>query len=63
VIGTVDVYDRPGEPPHVTAMRLIAEHDTEGTFTFPMRDGRTCRVSVEFTEPNQPERHSNDGHR
>lgn len=51
VVGTVTVGD--GEhAPHVVAMQLIAEHDAEGTYTFPMPDGRVQRVTVEFTNPH-----------
>jgi len=52
VIGNVEVGE-PGEgvPPHVAAMQLVAEHDTEGEYEFPMRDGRMCRVTVEWVEP------------
>jgi|KBSSwiStaDraftv2_1062776.scaffolds.fasta_scaffold209524_2 hypothetical protein len=49
VIGTVEVGNG-SEAPHVVAMKLIAEHDAEGTFTFPMADGRTQRVTVEFVD-------------
>lgn len=55
VIGTVEV-GIGDTPPHVVAMQLIAEHDAEGTFTFPLPDGGTQRVTVEFVRPDY------DGH-
>lgn len=48
VIGTVEVGATGDHAPHVVAMQLIAEHDAQGTFTFPMPDGRTQRVTVEW---------------
>lgn len=49
VIGSVVLDpDHEGEGPHVVAMKLIAEHDAPGTYSFPMIDGRTQRVTVEF---------------
>lgn len=51
VIGEVTVsHDGRGVPPHVAAMTLIAQHDTEGCYEFPMADGRTCVVEVGFVE-------------
>lgn len=49
VIGRVAIDPAgDGEPPHVVAHKLIAEHDAEGSYRFPMPDGRVCRVDVEF---------------
>lgn len=51
VIGHVDVQPfGEGESPHVAAFRLIAGHDTPGSYSFPMADGRVCRVEVEYAE-------------
>ena len=52
VIGTVvvDLDATDGERPDIVAMKMIAEHDAQGTFTFPMPDGRTQRVTVEYVD-------------
>lgn len=51
VIGHVDI-DPYGEgmSPHEAAFLLIARHDTRGTFQFPMEDGRTMSVTVEYPD-------------
>jgi len=52
VIGEVTVGPYGSDiPPHVAAMDLIARHDAEGIYHFPMADGRTQRVTIEFV-PN-----------
>ena len=55
VIGevTVDPLADSGVPAHVAAMDIIARHDTEGRFTFPMKNGDTCSVTVEFIPADQ----------
>jgi hypothetical protein len=54
VIGHVDIdpYGE-GEPAHVVAFKLIAEHDSPGVYKFPMADGRTCVVGVDYALPNE----------
>lgn len=48
VIGTVVVDgSMNGERPDIVAMKLIAEHDAEGTYSFPLADGRTQIVTVD----------------
>jgi hypothetical protein len=47
-IGRVSFDANGDEPAHVVAFKLIAEHDAEGTFTFPMRGGGICNVNVEY---------------
>ena len=40
-------FDGDGQyPPHVAAFMLIAEADEQGTFKYPMQDGRVCVVDV-----------------
>jgi hypothetical protein len=46
VVGRVDLGPDGQFPPHVAAFMLIAEFDQQGTFKYPMRDGRTCVVDV-----------------
>lgn len=49
VIGRVDFTDvGTDDTPHEAAFRLIARYDNEGTFKFPMADGRTCAVTVDW---------------
>ena len=47
VVGRVE-FGNGDVAPHVAAFQIIASHDAEGTYTFPMADGRTCVVSVDF---------------
>lgn len=49
VVGRVELGPGGTMAPSVAALQLIAEHDSEGVYTFPMEDGRTYRVTVEFT--------------
>ena len=44
---TIDPYG-DGPPPHVAAFEMIARNDTPGCYEFPMADGRTCRVDVDY---------------
>lgn len=49
VIGTVSLTDDgTGDPPGIVAMRMIAEHDAEGTYRFPRADGREQVVTIEY---------------
>lgn len=48
VIGTVHMGDGRHPTPYHAAMSLIADHDAEGTYRFPLRDGRECAVTVEY---------------
>lgn len=50
-IGRVELGEDGEDSPHVAAFKLIAQHDTPGTFTFPMSDGGECAVTVEYSEP------------
>lgn len=56
VIGTVTVDPfGEGPPPSVVAMTMIAEEDQPGTYSYPMPDGRTAKVTVEWIgEPRPP---------
>lgn len=54
-IGHVSLHPDGELPPHVAAFKLIAEHDARGVFQFPMADGRTCTVSVDWPD-DPPER-------
>lgn len=47
VIGTVKLSPQGDMSPYVAAFVVIAEFDSEGTFRFPMADGRNCIVKVE----------------
>lgn len=50
VIGRVE-FDATGDlSPHEAAFLLIARHDTRGTFCFPMEDGRTMSVTVDYPD-------------
>lgn len=51
VIGRVefDALTEGLRSPNEAAMALIARHDAEGTYTYPMQDGRSCHVTVEYT--------------
>lgn len=46
VIGRVEFSDTGESAPRVVAFAMIGEHDVEGTYSFPMADGRTCVVDV-----------------
>lgn len=48
VIGRVQLDAHGEKPAHVAAFELIALHDAEGEFSFPMTDGRVCHVDVNF---------------
>lgn len=49
-IGTV-LFDETGDlTPSEAAFLLIARHDTRGKFTFPMEDGRTMEVIVDYPD-------------
>jgi hypothetical protein len=48
VIGHVHLDHEGEDPPHVAAFKVIALADQEGTFRYPMSDGRTCAVTVEW---------------
>lgn len=51
IVGRVVVNrDDVGQPPHTVAFGMIAELDREGTFSFPMPDGRACEVIVAFRD-------------
>lgn len=50
-IGTVFLGNGE-ESPHVAAFKLIAMHDTPGTYRFPMGNGGTVVVDVEYE--NEP---------
>lgn len=51
VVGEV-VVDREGTvTAHEAAFMMIARHDTEGDYEFPMANGATCLVHVEHTDP------------
>lgn len=51
VIGTVHLNAHSGfVNPNHAAMMLIAEHDAPGFYSFPMEDGRTQTVTVEYSE-------------
>lgn len=52
VIGTVSITPDGTRPAHVEAFEMIARHDAEGHYTFPMRDGRLVHVTVEY-EPRE----------
>lgn len=45
-IGRV-TFDGEGNP-YEEAMKLIAQHGTEGTFSFPGADGRAVIVDIQF---------------
>jgi hypothetical protein len=47
VIGRVELTEI-GEPAHVVAFRMIAEHDAEGHYSFPRANGGTVNVTVEY---------------
>lgn len=49
VIGRVE-FGTGDEPPHVAAFKLIAWADHRGTFQFPMPDGRTMSVTVDYPD-------------
>ena len=51
VIGTVTLDPMGTVSPHRAAFDLIAQHDMQGTFKFPMADGRTCVVEVGYEGP------------
>lgn len=51
VIGHVDIDGDGPHTPGQAAFLLIAERDTPGTYTFPMPNGATCRVSVDHDYP------------
>lgn len=53
VIGRVDVVPQGDVPAHVAAFELIARHDAQGSFRFPMPDGRTCVVDVFWEDPKE----------
>lgn len=50
VIGRIDIVPNGEESPHVAAFKLIAQHDARGHFSFPMADGRTCSVAVDWED-------------
>ena len=49
VIGHVTLTPDGPQSATMAAMELIAHHDAEGHFTFPLPDGRTQHVTVERT--------------
>lgn len=49
-IGRVELGPDGEDSPHVAAFKLIAQHDAPGTFSFPMRDGGECAVTVEYSD-------------
>ncbi len=51
VVGTVELTDGPGMSASAQAMILIAEHDAEGVYEFPIGNGQTQRVIVEREGP------------
>jgi hypothetical protein len=57
VIGRVNLTEDGEHSPHEAAFLLIAAHDAPGTYTFPLRHGGDCRVTVEY--PDWPD--SEDG--
>lgn len=49
-IGRVE-FDSLGEyTPNEAAFLLIARHDARGVFSFPMEDGRTMSVTVDYPD-------------
>lgn len=49
VIGRVELNRKGQHTPQEAAFLLIAQHDTDGTFTFPSEIGGIVRVTVETT--------------
>lgn len=50
VVGHVE-FDSTGDlTPHEAAFLVIARHDNRGTFQFPMLDGRTMSVTVDYPD-------------
>jgi hypothetical protein len=56
VIGTVSLDPHGTDNVHLVAFRIIAEHDSPGTFTFPNMFGAetTVTVGVPPTEETDP---------
>ena len=58
VIGSVyansDRYEQ-ARTAHEAAMLLITRHDAEGHYTFPLPDGGTAHVTIEFDHPTRDE--------
>lgn len=52
VVGTVYPTYGAGESPVAAAMLLIAEHDAEGRYSFPLMDGGTQYVVIERVGPD-----------
>jgi len=50
-IGEVTVSDDGPMTTHQAAYALIANHDTPGTYEFPMSSGAICEVTVVYREP------------
>lgn len=50
VIGRVEFDALSDLSPHEAAFMLIAKHDARGTFNFPMEDGRTMSVTVDYPD-------------
>lgn len=48
VLGRVDLVGDGERGAHEAAFALVAQHDTPGDYTFPLGDGRTCRLSVAY---------------
>lgn len=48
VIGRVVSHPDGTLSPTMAAWQMIAEHDAEGIYSFPMADGRTARITVEY---------------
>lgn len=53
VVGHVSLNGEGELTPHEAAFLLIARWDMRGHFEFPMRDGRTMSVSVDYPEDEQ----------
>lgn len=50
VIGRVELDGNGDFTPHEAAFLMIARHDARGTFNFPMQDGRTMSVTVDYPD-------------